>query len=90
MDQLLADLEAQKEMLEKEYHDVTIQYRSALLDLEHKIIERSKELSRQEGGADAPADGWNAEHEGLVKEGKREGEHLFEREQVYDGGTGEQ
>lgn len=87
MDQILMELEARKEALEKEYHDAMSRYRSDLLKLEHEIVERSKAISRSVHGTEAPEDGWNAEHEGVVKIDKREGEHLFEREKVYDGGT---
>lgn len=87
MDQKLMELEARKETLEKEYHEVLARYRSELLKLEHEIVERSKEVSRTGHGSDTPEDGWNAEHEGVVKIDKREGEHMFEREQVFDRGT---
>lgn len=86
MDSILAELEARKEKLEIEYHEAMSRYRTELVELEHKIVERSKELSVHEIGTDAPVDGWNSEHEGLVKNDKDEGEHLFEREHVYDGG----
>ncbi len=86
MDQKLMELEARRDKLEKEYHEAMSRYRSELVKLEHEIVERSKEVSRASGGADAPADGWNAENEGVVKNDRQEGEHLFEREQVYDGG----
>lgn len=86
MDQILKDLEGQKEKLEKEYQEAMAQYREKLLALEHQIVERSKEVSQETQAQDMPKDGWNAEHEGVVKIDKDEGEHLFEREQVYDGG----
>lgn len=86
MDQKLMELEAQKEKLEKEYHDAMAHYRAELLKLEHEIIVRSKELSRAGGTVEGPEEGWNAEHEGVVKIDKDEGSHLFEREQVFDSG----
>jgi hypothetical protein len=86
MDKTLMDLEARKEKLEKEYHEAMNRYRSELVKLEHEIVERSKEVSRSGHGTEAPEDGWNAEHEGVVTIDKREGEHLFEREKVFDGG----
>lgn len=90
MDQILMELEARKEALEKEYHEAMSRYRSELLKLEHEIVERSKTISRTVHGTEAPEDGWNAEHEGVVRIDKREGEHLFEREKVYDGGRDNQ
>jgi len=86
MDKILQELEAQKTKLEKEYQEAMSKYRSELLRLEHEIVERSKEVSRQGGASDTPEEGWNVEHEGLVKNDKDEGEHLFEREYVYDAG----
>lgn len=86
MDQKLMELEARKEKLEKEFHEATARYRSELLKLDHEIVERSKEVSRAGGGTEMPVEGWNAEHEGTVKNDKNEGSHLFEREQVFDSG----
>lgn len=85
MDQILKNLEVQKEKLEREYQDAMLKYRTELLQLDHEIAERNKELSRTGSGSDMPEDGWNAEHEGVVKNEKDEGDHLFEREHVYDG-----
>lgn len=86
MDQLLNELEARKAALENEYHQAMERYRNEILKLEHEIIERSKALSRAGGSVDMPADGWNVEHEGLVKTDQVEGSHLYERERVFDGG----
>lgn len=86
MDQKLMELEAKREKLENEFHETTARYRSELLKLDHEIVERSKEVSRFGGGTAVPEEGWNAEHEGVVKNDKNEGSRLFEREQVFDSG----
>lgn len=78
MDQRMKALEEKRALLEKEYHDAMERYRQELLKLDHEIVELSKTLSRSGEGTPMPEEGWNAEHEGVVRNDRQEGQHLFE------------
>lgn len=78
MDPRLAELENQKARLEKEYRETMERYRAEILKLDHEIVELSKLLSQEGQGASMPEDGWNAEHEGIVRNDQAESRHLFE------------
>lgn len=86
MDKILQELEARKAQLEKEYQSAMEKYRSDILKIDHEIVERSKVVSQQENHVTGPKDGWNVEHEGPVKNDEDEGDHLYERERVFDSG----
>lgn len=78
MDPRLAELENQKARLEKEYRETMERYRAEILKLDHEIVELSKLLSQEGQGASMPEDGWNTEHEGIVRNNQAESRHLFE------------